>query len=295
MTSQAKWRNHFQEHKTLFTVLIVGLLFFELQIFALAVMKSGRHSRIQVVNQSNKVVYETRSYNFDSWEKIQFEKTFGPLTDYQVRQTTVERPFPFRAWFAGAVGLPVGAVLLFGFFVKAYEALFFRNGPDSGKADQEGSTDKVGLMITRVSRMNVFALGGFVLLLVLGLFAIPHLLAEFGSYGVSVISTHRWVVLGAIAVCLGFVLWIVYLRYRLAHKTIETQAELEKYRLQLEFQHRHNSIAQMTGPDRRLQLPDAPHVESHAPPRLPFEQDPQDGLPSGLCLRREEDKKPNQC
>jgi hypothetical protein len=262
---QNKWRNHFQEHKTLFTVLIVGLLFLELQIFALAAMKSGRQSRIHVMDQRNNVVYQTRSSHFDSWEQIQFEKTFGPLSDYRVRQVTVERPFPFRAWFAAAVGLPIGAMLLFGFFIRAYEALFFRNEahPHATDPSRDSSADKFGNMMSRVSRMNIFAIGGFVLVFSLALFAIPHLIAEFGSYGASIISEYRWVVLGILAVLLGFVVWIVLLRYKLAHKAIETHAEVEKYRLQLEFNHRRGSgsIAQMTGPERRLQLSDPTHMD----------------------------------
>jgi hypothetical protein len=256
MNSQSGWRNHFQEHKILFTVLIIGLLFFELQIFALAAMKSGRQARIQVMDQQNQVVYETAYANFDKYEKIQFEKTFGPLTDFKVRQVTVQRPFPFRAWFAGAIGLPLGAMLMFAFFVRAYEALFFKDDKKGIQAadNREGSTDRVGLMISRISRLNIFALGGFVLLLVIGMYAVPHLVAELGRHGASVISEYKWVFISIFAVILGLVIWFVFLRYRLAHRTIDAQVEVEKYRLQLEFQNRQGS--RIAGPDQQLRLPD---------------------------------------
>ncbi len=264
MNSQSRWRNHFQEHKILFTVLIIGLLFFELQIFALAAMKSGRQARIQVVDQQNQVVYETAYANFDHYEKIQFEKTFGPLTDYKVRQVTVQRPFPFRAWFAGAIGLPIGAMLMFAFFVRAYEVLFFKDDQNVIRAadNREGATDRIGLMISRISRLNIFVLGGFVLLLVIGVYAVPHLVAEFGRHGASVLSEYRWVFIAIFAVLLGLVIWFIFLRYRLAHKTIDAQVEVEKYRLQLEFQYRQGS--RIAGPDQQRRLAD--HCTADEPP-----------------------------
>jgi hypothetical protein len=264
MSSQSGWRNHFQEHKILFTALIIGLLFFELQIFALAAMKSGRQARIQVIDQQNQVVYETVYANFDSHEKIKFEKNFGPLTDFKVRQVTVQRPFPFRAWFAGAIGLPIGAMLMFAFFVRAYEALFFKDDKNGIQAadNREGSTDRIDLMISRISRLNIFALGGFVLLLVIGIYAVPLLVAEFGRHGASVLSEYRWVFISIFAVILGLVIWFIVLRYRLAHRTIDAQVEVEKYRLQLEFQYRQGS--RIAGADQQLRLPD--HSTSDKPP-----------------------------
>ncbi|MBR9979940.1 MAG: hypothetical protein KFF50_02830 [Desulfatitalea sp.] len=264
MSSQSGWRNHFQEHKILFTVFIIGLLFFELQIFALAAMKSGRQARIQVIDQQNQVVYETVYADFHTNEKIQFEKNFGPLTDFKVRQVTVQRPFPFRAWFAGAIGLPIGAMLMFAFFVRAYEALFFKNDKSGIQTadNREGSTDRIGLMISRISRLNIFALGSFILLLAIGMYAGPHLVAEFGRHGALVLSEYRWVFISIFAVMLGLVIWFIFLRYRLARRTIDAQVEVEKYRLQLEFQYRQGS--RIAGPDQQLRLSD--HSTSDDPP-----------------------------
>jgi len=41
--------------------------------------------------------------------------------------------------------------------------------------------------------------------------------------------------LPAIMVLVGMVIWIIYLRYLLAKKSIESQTEVNKYRLQLEM------------------------------------------------------------
>ena len=256
MSIQSKWRSHFEENKTLFIILAVGLFLVELEIFAMAAMKSGRESRVQVLDHQGDVIYEARSSRLDTKEKAEFENTFGPLSNYQVKLVTVQRAFPFRAWFAAAVGLPIGAVLLFGFFIKAYEALFFRNEtrPPSQKNPLDPPNDRLDRMITRVSRLNIFAIGAFVLLFALGLFAVPHLLAEFGRNGVAVISKYRWVALAIVAVFLGLVVWIIFLRYLLARRAIEAQADVEKYRLQLELLGKQDGVAQLSGPDKALQI-----------------------------------------
>jgi hypothetical protein len=257
MSIQTKWRNHIQEHKTLFLVLAVGLFLVELEIFAIAAMKSGRESRLQVFDHEGHMVYEAGSATLDTREKMKFEKTFGPLSNYRVNVVTTRRPFPLRPWLAAAVGLPIGAVLLFGFFIKAYEALFFQ----SEQLDREDRSageprDRLERLLTRVGRMNIFAIGGFVLLFVMGLWAIPHLLSEFGHHGVAVVTRYKWVALGMVAVLLGIVLWIIYLRFLLARRAIEAQADVEKYRLQLEMMGGQQTIPQLTSAEQpRIALP----------------------------------------
>jgi hypothetical protein len=261
MTGQSKWRIHFQENKTLFLILAVGLFLVELEIFAMAAMKSGKESQVHVLDHQDNLIYQARSSSLDSREKAEFENTFGPLADYRVKLVIVQRPFPFRAWFAAAAGLPIGAVLLFGFFVKAYEALFFKSEsyPETDAETRETSTDRLGRLITRVGRLNIFAIGGFVLLFALGLFAVPHLLSEFGRHGAAVISKYRWVAIGLVVVFLGLVIWIIFLRYLLARKSIEAQADVEKYRLQLELLGKHEQTPQLSALDRpQLELPRTP-------------------------------------
>jgi hypothetical protein len=43
----------------------------------------------------------------------------------------------------------------------------------------------------------------------------------------------------------GIVLWIIYLRYLLAKKSMETQAELDKFKLQLTYQGSHTQPLQI--------------------------------------------------
>ena len=247
MTRPSKWRTHLQENKTLFIILAVGLFLVELEIFAMAAMKSGPDSRVQIRDHQDNLLFESSASKLDPSEKREFESMFGPLSDYQVKLVTVQRPFPFRAWFAGAVGLPIGAVLLFGFFIKAYESLFFRNeeAANAPLPQDLSQTDRLERVLARIRRLNIFVIGGFVLLLALGLFAVPHLLSEFGRHTVDVISRYHWIVLGVCGVFLALVVWIIFLRYLLARKAIETQADVEKYRLQLAMTVKRDAAAQL--------------------------------------------------
>ena len=73
MSGQSKWRTHFQENKTLFIMLAVGLFLVELEIFAMAAIKSGRESQVRIFNQQNDLVYEARSSRLEPREKTDFE------------------------------------------------------------------------------------------------------------------------------------------------------------------------------------------------------------------------------
>jgi hypothetical protein len=249
ISMQTKWRNHVNEHKTLFVIIAVGLLLLEVEIFAMAAMKSGRETVLNIMDARDHVVFTVKGNRLDNQSKADFERTFGPLTNYQVRVITRERPFPFRAWFAAAVGLPVSAVLLFGFFVKAWESLFIRDEPSEPHEtpSRERPAGRLDRLLSRISRLNIFMLGAVVLALALGLWAGPYLIAELGRISVVTIARYKWVVSGAVMVFLGLVIWIIYLRYRLAAKSIEMQADVEKFRLQLEMTGNHTGIRLLNG------------------------------------------------
>lgn len=249
ISMQTKWRNHINEHKTLFVIIAVGLLLLEVEIFAMAAMKSGHETILNITDAQDHVVFTTKGNRLDHQTKTDFERTFGPLTNYHVRVVTHERPFPFRAWFAAAVGLPVSAVLLFGFFVKAWESLFIRDErPGAEEAPARiHSGGRLDRLLARISRLNIFLLGAVVLALALGLWAGPYLIAELGRISVSTIARYKWVVLGMVVVFLGLVIWIIYLRYRLAAKSIEIQADVEKFRLQLEMTGNHHGLRLLNG------------------------------------------------
>jgi len=226
-----------RENKTLFIIISVILFLIELEIFAIAAMKSGRKSWLQVMDANGNVIHETDGNHLSEFNKYYFEKTFGPFEQYQVKLVTKDRPFPFRAWFASAIGIPVVAFLLFAFFVRAYQSLFFKDEKiidetDSTKKEYEYRFEKI---INAISRFNIFIIGFLIFLAVFLYWVIPNLIVYIGQTGTETITRYKWIFLAVGIVFLGLFIWIIYLRYLLAQKTIDRQAEIDKFRLQLEY------------------------------------------------------------
>ncbi|HDI59714.1 MAG TPA: hypothetical protein ENF48_05045 [Desulfobacteraceae bacterium] len=227
----------FQTHKTLMVLVTVGLLLVEIEIFALAAMKSGRQARLEVYNPQGHLIYETDGSNLSQFNRYYFEKTFGPLDQYEVRLSRHDRPFPFRAWFVAAVGVPVGTVLLFAFVVRAFQGLFqgSRRPRDVRQADDDRADDnRLVRLFGQFSRLNVFALGALVLAAVLAYWIVPNLVVYLGQVGLETLLRFKWFFITVGLIGVGLVVWIIYLRYRLACKSIESREQVEKYRLQLE-------------------------------------------------------------
>jgi hypothetical protein len=243
--------NLIQENKTLFIIIIVGLFLLELEIFALAAMKSGRKSWLQVIDANGNVIHETSGKNLSEFNKFYFEKTFGPFENYDVRLQTRNHPFPFRAWFVAAIGIPVGAMLLFGFVVKAYVAIFHGSelsADESRPACEPRMVNRLESILYRISRMNIFIIGFLIFVGVISYWIIPNMITYLGRTGIDVVIRFKWVFIGLGAVVVGIGLWIVYLRYLLAKKSIESQTEIEKHRLSLEYHNRHGLPLQLDGP-----------------------------------------------
>jgi hypothetical protein len=235
-----------QEHKTLFVIIIVGLFLLELEIFALAAMKSGHKSWLQVIDADGNVIHETSGKNLSEFNKYYFEKTFGPFENYDVRLKTRDEPFPFRAWFVAAIGFPVGAMLLFGFVVKAYAAIFHGSelsGDDHRPVFAPSFESRLESVLYRISRLNIFIIGFLIFIGVISYWIIPNMITYIGRTGIDAIIRFKWVF-----ITLGIVVWIVYLRYLLAKKSIESQTEIEKHRLALEYKARHGLPLQLEGP-----------------------------------------------
>lgn len=244
-------RNLVREHQTLFIILIVGLFLLELEIFALAAMKSGRRSWLQVMDAQGHVIHETSGKNLSEFNKHHFEKTFGPLENYQVRLETRDQPFPFRAWLVAAVAIPVGAMLLLAFVVKAVVAIFHGGEPAADPLRplcEPGSGSRLESFLDRVSRMNIFIVGFLVFIAAITYWVLPNLIMHLGRAGMETVMRFKWVFIAAGLVVAGVAVWIVYLRYLLAKKSIDSRTEVEKHRLSLEYQTRRGRVLQLDGP-----------------------------------------------
>lgn len=226
-----------RENKKLFIIIAVVLFLIELEIFAIAALKSGRKSWLQVIDTSGNVIHETDGNDLSEFNKYYFEKTFGPFDQYSVNLVAKDYPFPFRAWFAAAIGIPIGVILLFAFAVKAYMALFYgeEKRPSRGHEDEISSESRLEKIIAKVSRFNIFTIGFLLFLAVFSYWVIPNMITYIGRVSVETLIQFKWVFLALAFAVLGLVIWLIYLRYLLAKKTIESQTEIEKHRLQIEY------------------------------------------------------------
>ncbi len=235
--SKKNFRTLIRENRTLVIIIAVILVLIELEIFALAAMKSGRKSWLQVLDTQGRVIHETDGKNLSEFNKYYFEKTFGPLEQYQFRLITKDIPFPFRSWFSAAVGIPVGVILIFAFAIRAFQSLFFGEDhrPEVIETANQEYEYRFEKIIAVLSRFNIFTLGFLVCLVVFSYWAIPNILIYAGRIGVETLTRYKWIFIFVSMVLLGLIIWIIYLKYLLAKRTIDSQAEIAKHRLQLEL------------------------------------------------------------
>jgi hypothetical protein len=236
MTTSRTMASLFRENKTLFILIAVGVFLIELEIFAVAAIHSGRKSWLEIKDQRGNIIHVSEGNNLSSFNKYYFEKTFGPLDQYQVNWVSKDEPFPFRAWFAAAIGIPVGAILLFGFITRAFAALIYgdriASSAPSG-APEPIARNRLETLMAGISRLNIFTIGFLVLLAVFTYWVVPNLILYIGQVGMDTITRYKWFFLAVALIILGTMLWIIYLRYLLAKRTIDSQTEVEKFRLQL--------------------------------------------------------------
>lgn len=239
MSSSNTITNLLKEHKTLFIVITIGIILLEVEIFAFAAMKTGRKSIMEFRDPQGNLIHVTDGDNLSTFNKYYFEKTFGPMDQYQVNLVSQDRPFPFRAWFTAALGIPIGAVLLFGFIIRAYFTIVhggtISRAPDKPPTDSTPPQTRLQKIINQASRLNIFIIGLLVFLSVLAYWIVPNVITYLGKAGLDTVIRYKWIFLPAITVLVGMVMWIIYLRYLLAKKSIESQTEVNKYRLQLEM------------------------------------------------------------
>ncbi len=235
MSQPQSIRTLLREHKALLIVMIVGIILLEVEIFAFAALKTGRKSVLEIRDKQGNLIHVTDGDHLSSFNKYYFEQTFGPLTQYQTRLAVKDRPFPFRAWFAAAVGIPVGAVLLFGFVVRAYLAIVHGDvlAGDTAPHPANAPGSRLQRIIGHLRRTNVFILGAGIFLLAAGYWIVPNMITYLGRASLDTIIRYKWIFLPAATVLAAIVVWIIYLRYLLARAAIASQAEVEKYQLRL--------------------------------------------------------------
>ncbi len=227
--------NSIFQNKALLIALAMLLVFVELQIFFIFSAKSGKKQTLQVLNDSGTVIYETDGTHLTEFKKYYFEATFGPFEKYKKKLVTRTMPFPFRAWFATALGLPLGFTLLFAFIISAVSTLFGKKQKEPREArnadvEPKGKVDQI---LAHINRMNIFMIGLGIFLVVLAFWVLPNLVSVIGQTGLEIIDRYRWFfAVSGITILLIFA-WFLYLRYLLAKKALEAETHIREHQLNL--------------------------------------------------------------
>ncbi len=227
--------NSIFQNKALLIAIAVVLVLVELQIFFIFSAKSGEKHTLQILNDQGTVIYETDGQHLTQFKKYYFEATFGPFENYEKKLVSRTVPFPFRGWFATAVGFPMGFVLLFSFIVSAISTLFGKKNKQDQEAKKEDPQPKgrVDQFLAQINRMNIFMVGGAVFLIVLAFWVLPNLVTIIGQTGLEIIDRYRWFfAVAGIAVLLIFA-WFLYLRFLLAKKALEAETHLREHQMNL--------------------------------------------------------------
>jgi len=236
--------------KIILTISVIAFLLLELLIYLAAASQSGQKSRVLVMDRNGAVKYETPGTTLTSYEKLNFENTFGPLENFQLQIQTESQPFPFRAWVSAAVGIPVGLVLLVSFVVKVYLNLLY--GDEKTKREHEASesakASRFGSLFNAFNGFSIFHLGFFLVVGVLLLWMVPNFLGDFAKISIITIREFKWYFLGASVFIALLVTWVIFLRYRLSKKMLENQLDLEKFRVEKQMLIQAESHPLLTGP-----------------------------------------------
>ena len=220
--------------KTVLIICIVVLLFIEIAVFVAALNSSGKKSRVIVYDKNGYKVFETEGTTLSTYEKVVFENNFGPLSNYHIKIETEKIPFPFRAWLAAAVGIPIGLVLIIAFIIKAYLALLYGDGEEESDSGAR-SRGALGSFLSQATRVSVFPLGLAILVLVLLMWMVPNFVGEFAKLSVKTIREFKWFFLGVCVFLGALICWVIYLRYKLSKQAIENEKDIEKYRLEIKL------------------------------------------------------------
>ncbi|MBF0113036.1 MAG: hypothetical protein HQK74_09930 [Desulfamplus sp.] len=249
------WSDLVKDHKILLIIVVVGFFLIEIEIFAVAVMKSGRQSWMNVIDDSGEVIYQVKGSTLTNFNKYYFENTFGSIDDYQVKLVTEDVPFPFRGWFAAAIGIPVGLILLLAFILKSVMVMLYgkksnqdyseaqkevyvegeQNGEEEIKQVQFGTAEAVGSLMDQISRLNVFIIGFFIISGVMLYLVIPDMLTFLAKAGIETLLNFKWFFIALFVGLFLLFAWFMYMKYQLARKSMDAQTEIRKYEIKMEY------------------------------------------------------------
>lgn len=236
-----------QNHRTVFIAIGVFLILLELAIFAVAAIRSGEQYKLQFVDKNGNMVYETDGRNLTDFNVYHFEKAHGPVEEYRRRLVKRDVPFPFRAWFVAALGIPLGLILGFVLILRMYTAIFYGEDVirEGSQAAEKGKESRVERIIGGVGKFNIFVIGAGIFLAVISYWILPNLVIYLGEVSIETLIRFKWVFLFIGVAVFAVVVLIIYLKYLLAKKSMENQVEVDKYRMQLDYKGNGSAVRQL--------------------------------------------------
>lgn len=236
-----------QKHRSVFIAIGVFFVLLELGIFAVAALRSGEQYKLQFIDQNGNMVYETDGSNLTDFNAYHFEKAHGPVEQYHRRLSKREVPFPFRAWFVAAVGIPLGLILAFVLILRMYTALFYggEDRSDRPVSSEKGDQTRVERIIGGVGKFNIFVIGAGIFLAVISYWILPNLVMYLGEVSIETLVRFKWVFLFVGIALFVVIVLVIYLKYLLAKKSLESRVEVDKYRMQLEYKENGPVIRQL--------------------------------------------------
>lgn len=218
--------------KNVLAIIVAALVVGELAIFLAAASQSGTEYRVVIEDSEGRTLYETPGKMLTYYEEMSFKNTFGPIENYQVRIITRHRPFPFTAWLAASVGIPMGLVLLAALIIRTYRAIYEYRTEPSILPERPDSTSRWKRLLFIFNSLSIFHLGFIVTLVALLVWLIPHVAERFIAFFESFIKTHALLSVILIVLFFALIAWVIYLKYRLSKEFLHYRYEIA--RLQLE-------------------------------------------------------------
>ena len=217
---------------------IVFFMFLEILILLTFSSASGEWSMIEVKDKLGNVVHQARGASVADLDRWYFEKSHGNLSNYDIGVTTINKPFPVRAWVCASIGVPIVLMLLLSYLVKIYLALLQGNGAQTGEGALVAYRNRHSLLTWAMflGSHSVYYLGALIGVAALTFWMVPSFLADLFATSLSIVQESKWPILGPVLFLAVLGIWVVYLRYRLSRRMMDHQFNLERYRLNLELQ-----------------------------------------------------------
>lgn len=219
------------------SLMIYAFAIIDFAILIICVLYSADQDLVRITNRNNEVVYEA-DYNLD--HIAEFKQIYG-IEDFQkegfvVSRVEIDNQFPTRAWIALSICVPMVIILFVVFLVKIFQEVFHskKEDPDGTEAAGMPRSDfeetKFEKVFSTLGRLNIYSLGGTVILIVFLYWMIPDFLIYLGKISYQTIKELKWVILGVVSFGGIYLLVSLYLTYQTKKEMIRQQAEIQKHR-----------------------------------------------------------------